>query len=415
VPVTEIEKLLLEYKRSENRWIGLEVERLGVDPRGRFLRYQTDYRRLLSDLMSSHGWKVDYQVGSDILGISKELSAISLEPGSQFELSLAPRQSLHEVMSLQAQLDQEILGFDYSKDWRFLGLGLNPLETPDQIELLPSPRYALMDRHFKTNGTRGREMMRLSAGLQVNLDFASEAEAIEMLRAGFYMAPFLASFFSNSPRQNSKTTGRLSERHFVWRETDPARSGFLDFVFDPNFSFKDYSRHICSIPLMYAYDESGNAFDSKGASLCELPNELVKKNALAAMRQLFTEIRLKPCCVELRYFDQVPSRYRMAAVALCVGLLYDDENRSQLVSKSKKVSSLDLRKLMKEGAETGLKSDQIYTELCKLVNMTIDELHRRNYNEEVFLKDAEILLSERKTPAEIWLEAGAGLDGDFLI
>lgn len=415
MPVNEVEKLLLDYKRSENRWIGLEVERLGIDSNGRFLRYQSDYKQLLSDLVAQKDWKVDYQPDGHILGLSRQLSTISLEPGSQFELSLAPRKKIQEIVELQKQLDEQILSFPYSKDWRFLGLGLNPLENPDQIELLPSPRYQLMDRYFRSNGTRGREMMRLSAGLQINLDFGSEEEGIEMLRVGFYLAPFLATLFSNSPKQNGKLTGNLSERHFVWRETDPARSGFLDFIFEKDFRLKRYAQHICKIPMMYAYDGNGEAFDSKGASLCELPASLIKKNAMPALRQIFTEIRLKPCCVEVRYFDQVPQRWRMSAVAMTVGLLYDDQIRTELASEAQKFSGAELRALMKSGAVQGLQNEEIYKGLCKLVRQAHQGLQRRGYQEEKFLGAVEKLLETRKTPAELWIENGADLHGEFLI
>jgi glutamate--cysteine ligase len=400
----EVYDLLHRHPRSNNRWIGLEVERLGLAPDGHTLRYKPEMKVLLETLVAEKDWRRDYEVDGNLLGIQKNLHSITLEPAAQFETSLAPRKTIFEIEAAQKEIDASIRSLELAKDWEFLSIGVNPWETPEDFELLPSPRYALMDQYFRTNGTRGREMMRLTTGLQINLDFSNEAEGIEMMRASFGLAPYLSSLFSNSPYFHGGRSKALSERHLIWRGMDPKRGGFLDFIFDSGFSLKQYADHISAVPLMYCYDENGKVHDPKGKALKDLTGKCSENNALAAMRQIFTEVRFKPCCVELRYFDELPEDLRYGATALVVGLLYDDENRKFYQDKfvGAKVSALE--KLMYEGALRGLQVEEIYNFLKETLRLSEKGLKRRGFGEEKFLAPVENLIRLKKTPADLLIE-----------
>jgi glutamate--cysteine ligase len=390
--------LLKSHPFSGRRLIGIEVERFLV--RGnRPLRYESEVRELLEKLVASNGWKSSYEVEGKLLAISKDGHAISIEPGGQFEVSSGPQESVSVLKQVKDEIDAELkplLGDDVS----FLCTGLNPWESPEDIPLLPSPRYALMNKLFESTGKRGKEMMRLSLGLQMNLDIDGEKEAIEMLRAGFYSAPALSAMFSNSPYSKGKKTDHVSDRHFVWRDTDPARQGFPAFIFDEGFDLKSYSTFISRTPLMYAYDKDGNVWDPQGKCLAEIDSDLQEANALSAVRQIFTEVRLKPCCVEIRCFDQVEDDERYAATGIVTGLLYDEENRAWLNKKFSGVKGAELAAVMKIGAETGLKNDEIYATAKEFLAVAEKGLIRRGLGEENFLGPAEEILKNRKVPAE---------------
>lgn len=402
--MNEVLELLLKQPRAEHQWIGLEVERLGINSEGQVLRYEPDMHGLLRDLVAEKAWRVDYEPDGKLLGIQKNLSAISLEPGAQFEISLAPRKSIHEIEKLQLELDAEVASIKRARDWRWISMGVNPWETPESMSLLPSPRYRLMDSYFRKFGTRGREMMRLTTGLQVNLDFANEKEGVELLRGAFIMAPFLMAMFANAPYFHQKRSAALSERHLIWRGMDPLRGGIMDFVFAENFTLEKYCEVVASTPLMYAYDENGEVFDPEGKALKDLSKSLQKKNALAAMRQLFQEARFKPCCVEVRCFDQLPDELRYAATAVVVGVLYSPENRERLMTWARDFSPERLRELMLEGAMTGLRSGEIFTRAKILIEWAEKGISARGLQEEKYLKPAQELVFNRKTPAERLIE-----------
>ena len=402
-----IARLLSQYKRSANRWIGLEVERHLRLPSGGTARYESHLKPLLQALVTLKGWRVDYEVEGNVLGLMKNLQMISLEPGSQFEFGLAPRKTIQEVAEAQAQLDAELKTLKEFEGMSFLCIGVNPWESADEMTILPSPRYRLMDAYFQSLKGRGREMMRLTCGLQINLDFASEAEGVEMFRSALAAAPYLSALFANSPFYAGKVSDVLSQRHAIWKKTDPKRSGFLDFGFRDDWNFKTYAEAISRIPLMYAYDSSQRTFDPKGAALQDLPPELKEFNALAAMRQVFSEVRFKPCCVEIRYFDCVDDDLRWAATAICVGLFYDEANRRELARRADAFTSARAQTLMDEGAKWGLKSDHHFEVIKDLVRLTEAGLVRRGFGEEKFLAPLEALIAARKTPADRLIEQKA--------
>jgi glutamate--cysteine ligase len=390
--------LLRSHPFSGRRLIGIEVERFLV--RGnRPLRYESEVRELLEKLVADNGWKSSYEVDGKILAISKKRHAISIEPGGQFEVSSGPQESVAALKKVKDEIDAEISPL-LGGDVRFLCAGLNPWEVPEDIPLLPSPRYALMNKHFEATGKRGKEMMRLSLGLQVNLDIDGEKEAADMLRGGFYCAPALSAMFSNSPYSKGKKTDRLSDRHFVWRDTDPARQGFPEFVFEEGFDLKSYAAFISRTPLMYAYDKDGHVWDPKGKSLDQLDSGMREANALSAVRQMFTEVRLKPCCVEVRCLDQVEDDERYAATGLVAGLLYDEENRRWLNKKFAGVKAARLAEMMKVGAQSGLRDEEVYRTAKEFLSAAEKGLVRRGLGEENFLGPAERIVETRKVPAE---------------
>jgi len=398
-----VHKILRDHPRKGDKWIGLEVEVLAVSPKGKILRYKPDIQLLLEALVREKGWKVQFEHEGNFLRIKNKQDEISLEPGGQFEMDIAPQKTIFEVEEAQKKFNAEIQSLPFSKDWSWLSLGLNPHEVPDEIPLLPSRRYQLMDTYFKQHGTRGREMMRLSAGLQINLDFETEQEAVEMLRVAFYLSPIFNTIFANSPYLAGKKTGRKSERYFVWSETDPLRCGFLPMVFEEGFTLNDYADYVESTPLMYAFDSEGKVFDPEGKSLKELPEDLAQVNAMSALRQIFTEVRLKPCCIEMRCFDALPEVYRYAAVALSVGLLYDKKARLRVIEKFKNVSFKELKNMMAEGATQGLAAAHLRTLAAEMHAWATEGLQARGFKEEKFLKPVEDLITKGQTPADLLL------------
>ena len=76
---------------------------------------------------------------------------------------------------------------------------------------MPKGRYRLMTDYMPTRGTRGLEMMYLTATVQVNLDFGSPADMVEKLKIALALQPWRRPC---SPIRRSKwwPTGNLSER-----------------------------------------------------------------------------------------------------------------------------------------------------------------------------------------------------------
>src|SRR3954470_24116407 len=182
--------------------------------------------KLLRGMQHLLGWEPIME-GDNIIGLYDVTGggAISLEPGGQFELSGAPVETVHQTHAeLMAHLVQvrEIatpLGIG------FLGLGMTPSWSREQIPVMPKGRYKIMTNYMPKVGHYGLDMMYRTCTVQTNLDFSSEADMVKKLRVSIALQPVATALFANSPFTEGKPNGFLSFRSEIWRDTDNARSG----------------------------------------------------------------------------------------------------------------------------------------------------------------------------------------------
>src|ERR1700733_12763973 len=187
-------------------------------------------RALLEGMQSLLGWEPIME-GPNIIGLSDVTGggAISLEPGGQFELSGAPVATIHrtcsELMAHLAQLRQiaEPLGIG------FLGLGMTPNWSRSEMPVMPKGRYRIMTAYMPKVGQHGLDMMYRTCTVQANLDFSSEADMVAKFRLSLALQPIATALFANSPFVEGKPTGLVSNRANTWTDTDPDRTGMLNF------------------------------------------------------------------------------------------------------------------------------------------------------------------------------------------
>ena len=289
-------------------------------------------RALLEGLQGMLGWEpireADHIIGMvDVTGGG----AISLEPGGQFELSGAPLASIHATCSeIHAHLAQvreigEPLGI------RFLSVGMSPLWTRAETPVMPKRRYEIMTKYMGRVGVMGVDMMYRTSTVQVNLDFASEADMVKKLRVSLALQPIATAIFANSPFLHGKPNNFLSLRSEVWRHTDQDRTGMLPFAFEPGMGFERYVDWALDVPLYFVkrgdtyHDVAGASFrDLLAGRLEALPGERATLSDWANhLGTLFPEVRLKRY-LEMRGADAGPTSRLAALSAFWVGLLYDD-------------------------------------------------------------------------------------------
>ena len=288
-------------------------------------------KALLDGLKDRYGWTGVYE-GENIIALSdpKGLGNVSLEPGGQFELSGAPLDTVHdtceEVHEHLAQVREvgDRLGIG------FLGLGASPLWSLAETPVMPKGRYGIMAPYMDKVGTMGRDMMFRTCTVQVNLDFASEADMVKKLRVSLALQPIATALFANSPFLDGKPNGFLSYRSEVWRDTDNARAGMLPFAFEDGMGFERYVDYALDVP-MYFVMRDGKYINTSGESfrafldgrLPQLPGEKpVLKDWADHLTTIFPEVRLKKY-LEMRGADSGPWRRLCALPALWVGLLYE--------------------------------------------------------------------------------------------
>ena len=147
----------------------------------------------------------------------------------------------------------------------FLGVGFSPNWTLDETPRMPKQRYQVMTRYMPMVGKRGLDMMYRTATIQVNLDFADEADMVKKFRVSLALQPIATAIFACSPFTEGKPNGFLSMRSEVWRDTDRSRTGMLPFVFEPGMSFERYVDYALGVPMYFVY-RGGRYIDVAGAS-----------------------------------------------------------------------------------------------------------------------------------------------------
>ncbi|GAA6188084.1 glutamate--cysteine ligase [Litorivita sp. NS0012-18] len=287
---------------------------------------------VLQGLRDGHGW-TPVEEGGKLIGLEKNGANVSLEPGGQLELSGAPLTSIHETCDeVNAHL-KDVKDIADKVGVGFIGLGAAPVWTHEQMPLMPKGRYKLMDSYMGTVGTMGTSMMRRTCTVQVNLDFASEADMVQKLRVALALQPVATALFANSPFFDGKPNGHKSWRSRIWRDLDDSRTGTLPFVFDEGFGFDHYVDYALDVPMYFVYRDGkyinalGQSFrDFLRGALPALPGEKPTLSDWADhLTTCFPEARIKKY-MEMRGADGGPWRRLCALPALWTGLMYDQNS-----------------------------------------------------------------------------------------
>ncbi|MEM1020289.1 MAG: glutamate--cysteine ligase [Pseudomonadota bacterium] len=285
--------------------------------------------RDLLDGLTRFGWKPVVEDGN-VIALSSNGASVSLEPGGQVELSGAPLETVHETCAeVHTHLKQvATIGDELGID--FLGLGYAPTWTHADMPTMPKPRYGIMKAYMPQVGSMGLEMMFRTTTIQVNMDFASEADMVKKLRVGLALQPVATALFANSPFKEGKANGFRSMRSHVWTDTDNARAGMLPFVFEEGMGFEAYADYALDVPMYFIHRE-GRYVDMAGQSFRafldgKLPGYEGEKPTLADWKDhlstIFPEVRLKTF-LEMRGADGGHWEAICGLPAFWTGLLYD--------------------------------------------------------------------------------------------
>jgi glutamate--cysteine ligase len=285
-------------------------------------------RDLLAGL-TRFGWQPVVE-GDNVIALRGPDGTISLEPAGQLELSGAPLENLHQTCAETGRHLQQVKAVGDELGLGFLGLGMWPDKAREDLPIMPKGRYAIMLRHMPRVGSLGLDMMLRTCTIQVNLDYASEADMVKKFRVGLALQPLATALFANSPFTEGRPNGMLSYRSHIWSDTDPHRTGMLPFVFEDGFGYERYADYALDVPMYFVFRE-GRYIDAAGQSfrdflkgeLPALPGEKPRLSDWSDhLSTAFPEVRLKTF-LEMRGADGGRWSKICALPALWVGLLYD--------------------------------------------------------------------------------------------
>jgi glutamate--cysteine ligase len=319
--------------KPKDRWrIGTEHEKF-VYARRDYHAPSYDERGGIHTLLiglTRYGWNPVFE-GENIIALSGADGTISLEPAGQLELSGAPLENLHQTCAETSRHLEQVKYVGDMLGLGFLGLGMWPDKSREELPIMPKGRYDIMLRHMPRVGSMGLDMMLRTCTIQTNLDYGSEADMVKKFRVSLALQPLATALFANSPFTEGKPNGFLSYRSHIWSDTDPGRTGMLPFVFEDGFGYERYADYALDVPMYFVYrdgryiDAAGQSFrDFLKGELPALPGEKpTEKDWEDHLSTAFPEVRMKSF-LEMRGADGGPWNRICALPALWVGLLYDE-------------------------------------------------------------------------------------------
>ncbi len=377
------------------------------------------------------GWEPIEENG-EVIAMGGPDGTVSLEPAGQLELSGAPLENLHETCAETGRHLEQVKAIGEKCGVGFIGLGMWPDKTREELPIMPKGRYGIMLRHMPTVGNLGLDMMLRTCTIQVNLDYSSEQDMAKKFRTSLALQPLATALFANSPFTENKPNGFLSYRSHIWSDTDPHRTGMLPFVFDDDFGYERYVDYMLDVPMYFVFrdgkyiDAAGHSFrDFMKGELAVLPGEKPREGDWwDHLSTAFPEVRLKSF-LEMRGADGGPWSRICALPAFWVGLLYDQTALDASWDLVKDWTMEEREALRNAVPKLGLDApipgggrlQDLGVEVLRIARAGLSARARLNTsgdNETGFLETLEEIVASGKVPAQRLLDKYNGeWDGDI--
>jgi glutamate--cysteine ligase len=430
VPIESVDQLVEEFHRAgkpRDDWaIGTEYEKLAVEPRtGRALPFSgpRGIERILVELAERFGWEPKEENGRTI-ALGRGRASITIEPGGQVELSGEPYKTLHETQrELMTHVD-ELSAVARDLDVSFVGLGMQPVSGLDEIEWVPKQRYVIMREYMTRVGSLGHRMMKQTATIQANIDYADERDAMRKLHVGMALAPIMNAMFANSCVSDGALNGQLSYRGYVWTDTDRHRCGLLPFAFRRDASFEDYVKWALDVPLYFTLRAGRYRTEVTGVPFRRFLETGIDGTPATLddwrlhLTTLFPEVRLKGY-IEFRSADSQPPARVIALPALVKGICHDPvclDAAQDLVKRWAFDDCVALyRDVTRGGMSARMQGIPVFELSRELLAIAEEGLRRQavrdqeGRDERIYLESLSELVSAGRSPADLTVQRwGAG-------
>lgn len=384
--------------------LGIELEHTLVRDDGTPVQYldPDGQKQLLAKLSPQFKEEVHTSEGH-LIGLIRDHENITLEPGSQLELSAGPYDDLqvakNDFEAFEKMLEDALEGQNIS----VLTPGYHPTRRAIDLELLPKRRYMFMNEYLGAISMFGICMMRGSASTQVSIDYTSVPDCLRKLKVANACVPVFALITDNSPIFEAEERPHLLMRTEIWEKCDPDRCLTVPGVMDNDFTLEDYAEYILNVPAIVAKVNGKDEFSERTFDELFAEEAMTTADVEHALSMFFTDVRLKQY-IEIRPADAMPIDCAIAYAALIKGIFYDEQSLTAAERIFAGVTAQDIAdakaSLMEQGyngAIYGHPASEIADEIISIASSGLDDKDLK------LLQPLAELVTNRTTLADIAL------------
>ncbi len=350
--------LVGNLKSRDRRLLGIEIERLILHRETRANAPLSFCRELFAKLVDDFQAE-PFAEGGVLAKLRGHNFGVSMEPGGQLEVDTDPCPDLASMEQIFLDVTRVIESRLEGTDYHLVAVGHAPVTPVEDLDLLPRPRYLIMDAEMPKRGPLTRNMMRATAGLQMTCDVSDRDDAGRRMALLNRLTPVLMALTANSREIAGEDTGWDSFRHRIWWETDTTRTGIPDGGLDAETAIDGYVRFARRAIALFRHGDAGVvATPAVPFEQLVADGDVTDEDVALHLSSLFPFVRVRNY-LEIRCFDTVEWPLAKSVLALLSGLVYCDKATSATEVISEPLAVRDpeaLRRFHLEAARLGLKA-----------------------------------------------------------
>jgi len=402
----QIDHLVKYFKSGEkdpsNFTLGMEFEHFLLDKNTmEAILYsgENGVEKVLSEL-TQIGWQPVFEQ-QYIIGLEKNGSTVTLEPGAQLELSTPPRKRLRQIVEDYFIFLNDLIPVLNSRNISLTAIGYQPVSSISSIPFLPKKRYEHMQAYLSKKGRLAHNMMKGTASTQVSIDYSSEQDYIKKNRVINFLAPLIYCIFDNAPFFEGVTYLERSARKNIWDNCDPERCGAPTGVFTDHFGYEAYAEYILNTnPILFKKDDTITATGDKKIRELFDPASFSIEELEYLLTMVFPDSRTKTY-IEIRMGDSMPYPYNISYAAFWKGLLYNAKNLNTLFMQAMETDEIVLDKFIRDirtnGVLAALGSKSAFDTFKSLLEMAkdgLDECEKKYLHPIITLTESGLTLKD---------------------